>query len=70
MPIQKQVAMAELSNPERNFLAPLFEGVDFSRVRTPVAERITRELFYIPLHHCMSDEDVEAVVRAVRASVG
>ncbi|WP_237558708.1 DegT/DnrJ/EryC1/StrS family aminotransferase [Candidatus Methanodesulfokora washburnensis] len=65
MPVQEQEAMKMLNDPERNYLAVLFDKVEFER--TPVAEKLTKEVFYIPIHPSMSDEDVNYVVDSVKS---
>jgi dTDP-4-amino-4,6-dideoxygalactose transaminase len=68
MPVQKQPIMAKLSDPERNFLYTLFPR-DLRFDETPVAERLTKEVFYIPIHPAMSDDDVNTVVSTVKKAV-
>ncbi len=68
MPVQKQPIMAKLSDPERNFLYTLFPR-DLRFNETPVAERLTKEVFYIPIHPAMSDDDVNTVVSTVKKAV-
>ncbi len=67
MPLQKQPVMSKLSEREYNYLHVLFEGVDYSGVETPNAERLTREILYLPIFHCMKDEEVDRVIREVKA---
>jgi dTDP-4-amino-4,6-dideoxygalactose transaminase len=38
--------------------------------RCPVAERVCRELLCLPMHPCLSDEDVGRVVDGVRSFFG
>ncbi len=68
MPVHRQPIMTRLSDPEKNFLYSLFPK-DLRFDETPVAERLTREVFYIPIHPAMSDDDVNTVVRAVKGAV-
>ena len=66
MPLQRQPVMSKLSDREHNYLHVLFEGVDYSNVETPNAERLTREVLYLPIFHCMRDDEVDKVIREVK----
>ncbi len=67
MPLQRQPVMSRLSEREYNYLHVLFEGVDYSNVETPNAERLTKEVLYLPIFHCMKDEEVDKVIKEVKA---
>ncbi|MCD6349025.1 MAG: DegT/DnrJ/EryC1/StrS family aminotransferase, partial [Candidatus Korarchaeota archaeon] len=66
MPLQKQPVMSRLADREHNFLHVLFQDVDYSHVETPNAEKLTKEVLYLPIYHCMSDEEVEEVVKKAK----
>ncbi len=66
MPLQRQPVMSKLSDREYNYLHVLFEGVEYSDVETPNAERLTREVLYLPIFHCMRDDEVDKVIREVK----
>ncbi len=66
MPLQKQPVMSKLANREYNYLHVLFEGLDYSEIETPNAEKLTKELLYLPIYSCMKDEEVEEVVEKAR----
>ncbi len=66
MPLQRQPVMSKLSDREHNYLHVLFEGVDYSNVETPNAERLTREVLYLPIFHCMRDDEVDKVIKEVK----
>ncbi len=66
MPLQRQPVMSKLSDREHNYLHVLFEGVDYSDVETPNAERLTREVLYLPIFHCMRDDEIDKVIREVK----
>ncbi len=67
MPLQRQPVMSRLSEREYNYLHVLFGGVDYSNVETPNAERLTKEVLYLPIFHCMKDEEVDRVIKEVKA---
>lgn len=64
MPLQEQLAISKLSDRYHNFLSVLFEGFDASSASTPNAKMLCDEVLYLPMYHCMTDEEVESVVRA------
>ncbi len=66
MPLQKQPVMSRLADREHNFLHVLFQDVDYSHVETPNAEKLTKEVLYLPIYHCMSGEEIEEVVKKVK----
>ncbi len=63
VPLQKQPVMSKLGNKEYNFLYVLFRDTHYDNVDTPNAEVLTREILYLPIYHCMTDEEVEEVVK-------
>jgi len=62
-PLQKQPVMSKLGDKEYNFLYVLFRDTHYDNVNTPNAEVLTREILYLPIYHCMTDEEVEEVVK-------
>ncbi len=66
MPLQRQPVMSRLSEREYNYLHVLFGGVNYSNVKTPNAERLTKEVLYLPIFHCMKDEEVDMVIKEVK----
>lgn len=62
MPLQEQPVISKLSDRYYNFLSVLFEGFDPSNVSTPNAKVLCREILYLPIYHCMTDEEVWNVV--------
>ncbi len=66
MPLYRQPVMGRISDRRYNYLSVLFEGVSYEGVETPNAERLIRELVYLPIYHCMKDEEVDQVISAVR----
>ncbi len=66
MPLQKQPVMSKLADREYNFLHVLFKEVNYSDVETPNAEKLTKELLYLPIYSCMKDEEVMEVVDKAR----
>ncbi len=67
MPLQKQPVMSKLADREYNFLHVLFRGVNYSDTETPNAERLTRELLYLPIYPCMKDDEVNEVVEKAKS---
>lgn len=67
MPLQKQPVFSKLGERDHNFLSVLFEGFDPSGIRTPNAEALCRELLYLPIYHCMTDEEVRKVIEVSKA---
>lgn len=67
MPLQRQPVMSRLQDKEYNYLYVLFEGADYSDVETPNAEKLTKELLYLPLFHCMTDEEVKKVIKEAKS---
>ncbi len=65
MPLQEQPAIFKLSDRYYNFLSVLFEGFN-PEASTPNAKALCGELLYLPIYHCMTDEEVESVVRIFR----
>ena len=66
MPLQKQPVMSRLADREHNFLHVLFQDVDYSHVETPNAEKLTKEVLYLPIYHCMSGEEIEEVIKKAK----
>ncbi len=66
MPLYKQPVMSRLSDRKYNYLSVLFKEVSYESVKTPNAERLVDELVYLPIYHCMSDEEVAQVISAVK----
>ncbi len=66
MPLQKQPVMSRLADRKYNFLHVLFKGVSYSDIETPNAEKLARELLYLPIYSCMKDEEVKEVVEKAR----
>ncbi|MCS7103698.1 MAG: DegT/DnrJ/EryC1/StrS family aminotransferase [Candidatus Korarchaeum sp.] len=63
MPLQEQPAISKLNDRYYNFLSVLFERFDPSSTSTPNAKTLCNEILYLPIYHCMTDEEVESVVR-------
>ncbi|MEM3446417.1 MAG: DegT/DnrJ/EryC1/StrS family aminotransferase [Candidatus Korarchaeum sp.] len=63
MPLQEQPVISKLGDRYHNFLSVLFEGFDPSDTSTPKAKALCREILYLPIYHCMTDEEVWNVVR-------
>ncbi len=66
MPLQRQPVMSKLASREYNYLHVLFTDIDYSGVETPNAEALTRELLYLPIFHCMTDEEVDEVIEGAK----
>ncbi|RDD53717.1 MAG: hypothetical protein BA066_03095, partial [Candidatus Korarchaeota archaeon NZ13-K] len=64
MPLQEQPAISRLNDRYYNFLSVLFEGFDPSSSSTPNARALCGEILYLPIYHCMTDDEVEVVIRA------
>lgn len=69
MPLHKQPIIGRLGDERRNFLAKIFPAISYSEVSLPIAERLTDELFYIPVHHNLSDEEVSKVIDSVKKAL-
>lgn len=65
-PIQGQPAMESLGDPCKNLMASHFSGVNYGEVKTPVAEKLTRQLFYIPLNCSLTPDQVQRVIVTLR----
>ncbi len=66
IPLHKQPIMEGLNDDSKNFLARIFPSISYANISLPIAERLTNELFYIPVHHNLSDEEVSGVIDSVR----
>ncbi len=69
IPLHKQPIMEKLGDEGRNFLARIFSTISYSNVSMPIAEKLTKELFYIPIYHNLSDEEVSKVIYSVRKAL-
>ncbi len=69
IPLHRQPLMERLEDGERNFLAKMFQDISYAGISMPIAERLTNELFYIPIHHNLSDEEVSMVIESVRKAI-
>ncbi len=69
MPLYRQPIFGRLSDRRYNFLNVLFKGVSYDDVKAPKTEELVREIAYLPIYHCMSDEEVDSVITAVKEVV-
>jgi len=67
--LHKQPVMERLGDDKRNFLARIFPDISYAGVSMPVAERLTNELFYIPIHHNLTEAEVLKVIESVRKAI-
>ena len=66
IPLHKQPIMERLNDGNRNFLARIFPSISYANVSLPIAEKLTNELFYIPIYHNLTEKEVSKVIDSVR----
>jgi len=66
MPLQEQPVISKLKDRYYNFLSILFEDFEISG-NTPNAKALCEEILYLPLYHCMTEEEVEKVVKVAKS---
>ncbi len=66
IPLHKQPIMSKLDDEKRNFLARILPSTSYIGVSMPIAERLTKELFYIPIHHNLTEQEVSKVINSVK----
>ena len=66
MPLQEQPVISKLKDRYYNFLSILFEDFEISG-NTPNAKALCEEILYLPLYHCMTEEEVEEVVKVAKS---
>ncbi|MHA1862017.1 MAG: DegT/DnrJ/EryC1/StrS family aminotransferase [Candidatus Ranarchaeia archaeon] len=65
IPVYRQDVYQKINDVKVNRWAKFIEYPDYNQVLCPVTEKLTKTILEIPIHHCLSEKDMEDVIEAL-----